>query len=176
MDRGQLPPPVSMRSTGRPWGPIAARLGDLTLHWAVVIAALFLAFIKMAIIYQDDKIAAARRWVPVLIAIMAGACRPSLSIKALKALIDISLAQALMIGAGTAILSWAVARPVIAWQSPGPRKPEPVPAQTLGIPLICFRRRFLSFAHGANDVANAGRTLGRDLFHNRRIWRCGRPR
>ena len=32
-----------------------------------VIAALFLAFIKVRIIYQDDKIAAARRWVPALV-------------------------------------------------------------------------------------------------------------
>jgi PiT family inorganic phosphate transporter len=31
-----------------------------------IIAASFLAFIKAKIIYQDDKIAAARRWVPVL--------------------------------------------------------------------------------------------------------------
>ncbi|NBR91235.1 MAG: anion permease, partial [Rhodobacteraceae bacterium] len=36
-----------------------------------IIAAAFLAFIKAKVIYADDKIAAARRWVPVLIAIMA---------------------------------------------------------------------------------------------------------
>ena len=40
-----------------------------------LVAAVFLAFIKATIIYQDDKIAAARRWVPVLIAIMGGRLR-----------------------------------------------------------------------------------------------------
>ncbi|MGK2923930.1 MAG: inorganic phosphate transporter, partial [Methyloceanibacter sp.] len=36
-----------------------------------VIAAGALAFIKVNLIYQEDKIAAARRWVPVLVALMA---------------------------------------------------------------------------------------------------------
>ncbi|MBL4720213.1 MAG: anion permease, partial [Alphaproteobacteria bacterium] len=38
-----------------------------------IIAALFLGFIKYAILYKEDKIGAAKRWVPVLIAIMATA-------------------------------------------------------------------------------------------------------
>ena len=54
-------------------------MGAIATSWVIspllggVIAAVFLAFIKNFIIYMDDKIAAARRWVPVLIAIMAGA-------------------------------------------------------------------------------------------------------
>ncbi|MBC7282947.1 inorganic phosphate transporter [Hoeflea sp.] len=138
------------------WGT----MGGIAASWLIspfmggVIAALFLAFIKMAIIYQDDKIAAARRWVPVLIAIMAGAFAAYLSIKGLKALVDISLTQALMIGAGTAILSWAVARPVIAWQSQGLENRNQSLRKLFGIPLICSAA-LLSFAHGANDVANA---------------------
>ena len=54
-------------------------MGAIAASWVIspllggVIAAVFLAFIKNFIIYLDDKIAAARRWVPVLIAIMAGA-------------------------------------------------------------------------------------------------------
>jgi PiT family inorganic phosphate transporter len=38
-----------------------------------VIAALFLWFIKNRIVYRDDKISAARVWVPVLVGIMGGA-------------------------------------------------------------------------------------------------------
>src|SRR5690606_33177103 len=51
-------------------------IGNIALSWVVspllggIVAALFLFFIKTTIIYQDDKITAARRWVPVLIAIM----------------------------------------------------------------------------------------------------------
>jgi hypothetical protein len=44
-----------------------------------VIGAAFLAFIKTAIIYQDDKIAAARRWVPLLLAIMIDVRLPPIS-------------------------------------------------------------------------------------------------
>ena len=49
-----------------------------------IIAAMFLAFIKINVIYQDDKIAAARRWVPVLIAIMAATFSSYLLIKGLR--------------------------------------------------------------------------------------------
>ena len=53
-------------------------MGKIAASWVIspvmggVIAALFLAFVKAKIIYQDDKIAGARRWVPVLVALMAG--------------------------------------------------------------------------------------------------------
>jgi PiT family inorganic phosphate transporter len=43
-----------------------------------------LALIKAKIIYQEDKIAAARRWVPILIGIMAAAFAAYLSLKGLK--------------------------------------------------------------------------------------------
>src|SRR5690606_15618759 len=84
-----------------------------------LIAAAFLAFIKTAIIYQDDKIAAARRWVPVLIAIMTGTFSAYLALKGVKAIVTIPLGTALLIGLSVAILSWIVARPVIARQSRG---------------------------------------------------------
>src|SRR5690606_22847935 len=54
-----------------------ATLGSIAASWVIspalggFVAILFLAFIKAAIIYQDDKIAAARLWVPLLIAVMA---------------------------------------------------------------------------------------------------------
>ncbi|HBA43418.1 MAG TPA: anion permease, partial [Alphaproteobacteria bacterium] len=51
-------------------------MGKIAASWVIspvlggLIAALFLAFIKSRIIYQEDKIAAAKKWVPVLVAIM----------------------------------------------------------------------------------------------------------
>ena len=42
------------------------------LVFAALVAALFLAFVKDRIVYRSDKIEAARKWVPLLIAIMAG--------------------------------------------------------------------------------------------------------
>ncbi len=68
------PRPASAWSTGRRWRAIAASWVISPLLGGIV-AAGFLAFIKINIIYQDDKIAAARRWVPVLVAVMAGSLR-----------------------------------------------------------------------------------------------------
>ncbi|MBL1406977.1 MAG: inorganic phosphate transporter, partial [Rhizobiales bacterium] len=80
-------------------------MGKIAASWVIspllggIIAAMFLAFIKEFIIYQDDKIAASKRWVPVLIAIMAAAFSAYLSVKGFKKIIKIDLSMALMIGA-----------------------------------------------------------------------------
>ncbi|WP_420410342.1 inorganic phosphate transporter [Hoeflea sp.] len=135
-------------------------MGSIAASWVIspflggLIAAGFLAFIKTAIIYQDDKIAAARRWVPVLIAIMTGAFAAYLSIKGLKALVSISIGMALAIGVIAALIGWLVSRPLIARQSEGLENRNQSLRKLFGIPLICSAA-LLSFAHGANDVANA---------------------
>ena len=49
-----------------------------------IVAALFLAFIKVNLIYQDDKIGAARRWVPALVALMAATFIGYLIVKGLS--------------------------------------------------------------------------------------------
>ncbi|MEQ8740785.1 MAG: anion permease, partial [Hoeflea sp.] len=135
-------------------------MGSIAASWVIspflggVIAAGFLAFIKTAIIYQDDKITAARRWVPVLIAIMTGAFAAYLSIKGLKALVSVSIGMALGVGVVAAFVAWLVSRPLIARQSQGLENRNQSLRKLFGIPLICSAA-LLSFAHGANDVANA---------------------
>ncbi|WP_317054558.1 inorganic phosphate transporter [Roseovarius rhodophyticola] len=119
-----------------------------------VIAALFLALIKSRIIYQDDKIAAARKWVPVLVGIMAGAFATYLALKGLKKVIKIDLPTALLIGAVVGGIVWAVMMPVIRKQSQGLENRNKSLKVLFGIPLI-VSAALLSFAHGANDVANA---------------------
>lgn len=119
-----------------------------------LIAALFLALIKGRIIYREDKIAAARTWVPVLVGIMAGAFSAYLALKGLKKIIKIDLPTALMIGAAIGILVWLVMIPVIRKQSQGLENRNKSLKILFGIPLI-VSAAFLSFAHGANDVANA---------------------
>ncbi|MEX0346403.1 MAG: inorganic phosphate transporter [Rhizobiaceae bacterium] len=119
-----------------------------------VIAALFLGFIKSFIIYQDDKIAAARRWVPVLIAIMAGAFAAYLAMKGLKKIIKLDGLAILLIGATVGIASWAVTHPLIGKQAEGLENRNQSLRQLFHLPLICSAA-LLSFAHGANDVANA---------------------
>jgi inorganic phosphate transporter, PiT family len=135
-------------------------MGQIAASWVIspllggIIAAGFLAFIKTAIIYQDDKIAAARRWVPLLVAVMVGALSTYLATKGLKHLIEINLATASMIGVGMTVLTWLVARPLIKRQSRGMENRNKALRELFKLPLI-FSAALLSFAHGANDVANA---------------------
>jgi PiT family inorganic phosphate transporter len=135
-------------------------MGAIAASWVIspvlggVIGALFLAFIKINIIYQDDKIAAARRWVPVLLAVMAAAFSAYLAMKGLKKVIKLDGMSILFIGAAFGVLTWVVTRPVIRRQSEGMENRNQSVRRLFHVPLICSAA-LLSFAHGANDVANA---------------------
>ena len=119
-----------------------------------LIAAGFLWFIKARIVYRDDKIAAARVWVPVLVGVMAGAFAAYLAMKGLKHLIKIDLSRALLIGLAGGIVTWLIMIPVTRRQSRGLENRNKSLKVLFGIPLI-VSAALLSFAHGANDVANA---------------------
>jgi PiT family inorganic phosphate transporter len=138
-------------------------MASIAASWVIspvlggIIAASVLAFIKIFIIYREDKIAAARRWVPVLIALMAGAFGTYMSLKGLKHLPwfdHIGLSKALLIGLGVAIFAWIVTHPLIRRQSRDMPNRNQSLRQLFVWPLI-FSAALLSFAHGANDVANA---------------------
>ena len=135
-------------------------MGKIAASWVIspvlggVIAAAFLAFIKARIVYQEDKIAAAKRWVPVLIGIMAAAFGAYLSIKGLKRIIKIDLGTALLIGAAVGAVAYVVTAPLVAKQARGLENRTKSLKTLFGLPLI-FSAALLSFAHGANDVANA---------------------
>ena len=135
-------------------------MGKIAASWVIspvlggAIAALFLAFIKAKIIYQDDKIAAARRWVPVLVGIMAGAFGAYLALKGLKRVIKIDIGTVLMIGIAIGAVTYVITAPLIKKQSEGMENRNKSLKTLFGIPLV-FSAALLSFAHGANDVANA---------------------
>lgn len=119
-----------------------------------LIAALFLWLIKTRIIYRDDKIAAARTWVPVLIGIMAGVFVAYLAMKGLKKVLEIDLPSAALIGLIAGTLIWLIMIPIIRKQSRGLENRNKSLKVLFGIPLV-VSAGLLSFAHGANDVANA---------------------
>jgi PiT family inorganic phosphate transporter len=81
------------------------------------IAAAFLALIKSRVIYQEDKIAAAKKWVPILVGIMAGAFASYLALKGLKRIMKIDLPTALAIGLALGVAAWLVTIPLIRRQS-----------------------------------------------------------
>jgi PiT family inorganic phosphate transporter len=138
------------------WGTMS----KIAASWVIspvlggVIAAAFLWFIKTRIIYQDDKINAAKKWVPVLVGIMAGAFASYLALKGLKKVIKIDLPTAMSVGLFFGLIIWAVTKPIIAKQSVGMENRNKSLKKLFNIPLI-VSAALLSFAHGANDVANA---------------------
>ena len=135
-------------------------MGKIAASWVIspvlggVIAALFLAFIKINVIYQDDKIAAARRWVPALIAIMAAVFSCYLVMKGLKRVWKPDAFMVASIGVGVFLLAFALLKPWVRAQSEGLENRNESLRVLFHLPLICSAA-LLSFAHGANDVANA---------------------
>ena len=135
-------------------------MGAIAASWVIspllggAVAALFLALIKSKIIYQEDKIAAARRWVPALIGVMAGTFATYLALKGLKRVIDIDLGTALIVGAVCGLLFYVVTVPLIRRKSEGMENRNKSIKTLFGLPLV-ISAALLSFAHGANDVANA---------------------
>ena len=101
-----------------------------------------------------QPIAAARVWVPILVGIMAGAFTAYLAMKGLKQLVEISMRAALLLGLLAGICSWLLMIPVTRRQSEGLENRNKSLKVLFGIPLVASAA-LLSFAHGANDVANA---------------------
>ena len=135
-------------------------MGAIAASWVISpilgggIAALFLWFIKSSIIYQDDKIAAARKWVPLLVSIMLAAFTCYLVMKGLKKLWAPDAYTVALLGAAVFIAANLLLRPIIRKQSEGMENRNQSLRKLFHIPLI-FSAMLLSFAHGANDVANA---------------------
>jgi len=119
-----------------------------------LIAALFLAFIKINIIYREDKIAAARRWVPVLVSLMASVFSCYLIMKGLKKVWKPELPVLLLVGCVIFVVGIYVLRPWVKNMSKGMENRNQSLRKLFHLPLI-FSAALLSFAHGANDVANA---------------------
>jgi len=138
------------------WNTMAA----IAASWVIspvlggIIAASFLAFIKINLIYKEDKIAAANRWIPMLVAIMASAFACYLSIKGLRRVWKPELEIVALIGIITFAAVWLIMNPLIKRQSDGMENRNRSLRTLFKIPLICSAA-LLSFAHGANDVANA---------------------
>ncbi len=138
------------------WG----ELSKIAASWVIspvlggVIAAAFLYLIKRTITYQADMLAAARRWVPVLQAVMAWAFTTYLIMKGLSHVWKVDFTTAALIGLAFAALTYLVMRLRLAAVAPSLSNDKSGVNSLFVLPLI-FSAALLSFAHGANDVANA---------------------
>jgi len=138
------------------WG----KMGQIAASWVIspvlggVIAAAFLYLIKRTITYQQDMTAAAQRMVPLLVALMAWAFSTYLIIKGLTRLWKVDFGTAALLGLGLAAAVYVLVRPQIHKAAARLPAGKASVNRLFTLPLI-FAAALLSFAHGANDVANA---------------------
>jgi PiT family inorganic phosphate transporter len=152
------------------WGT----MGKIVASWVIspvlggVIAAGFLYTIKKTILSKEDMRSAAKRVVPILIAIMTAAFVTYLTLKGLKHIWQeiahnftflpqtkkppFSVASVFGLIGGVIAYLWL--RPRIARKVEHADNTRKAINGLFAVPLV-FSAALLSFAHGANDVANA---------------------
>ena len=138
------------------WGVV----GQIAASWVIspflggVIAAGFLYLIKRTITYQADLLVAAKRMAPIFIAVMGWAFTTYLALKGLNRIILIGFMMASVLGLVVAAAVWALMHRHAERVAPRLTNDKDGVNALFTVPLI-FAAALLSFAHGANDVANA---------------------
>ncbi len=151
-----------------------ATMGKIAMSWVIspvlggIIAAIFLFSIKKTIVFKEDKISASKAWVPVFVALMSWAFVTYLVLKGLKKvwphILEIftflpeskkpTFAVAAMLGLAVAVVVYFILKVRVAQSASKIKNDRDGVNSLFTIPLI-FSAALLSFAHGANDVANA---------------------
>ncbi len=137
-----------------------SQMGMIAASWVIspvlggVIAAMFLYLIKRTITYKSDMNEAAKSMVPLLVSLMAWAFSTYLILKGLKKLIKLDFMSALGIGLIIAAIIYVLVKPLIKRKADRLGNDKFSVNSLFTMPLI-FAAALLSFAHGANDVANA---------------------
>ena len=119
-----------------------------------VIAGGFLYVFKRTVTYKPGVLAAARVVVPRLVALMAWAFVTYLMLKGVKQIVHVNFVVAALIGLGAAIAVFFITKPYVGRACARLPDNKEGANELFTIPLI-FAAALLSFAHGANDVANA---------------------
>jgi len=152
------------------WGT----MGKIAASWVIspvlggLIAAGFLYIIKSQILYKDDRLSAAKKIVPILVSVMAWAFLTYLTLKGFKHIwkdvLDVlpflpetkkpTIGVAASFGLIGAIVTYVLVKPRISSKIENLDNDRTAINTLFTIPLI-FAAAMLSFAHGANDVANA---------------------
>ncbi len=138
------------------WGTI----GAIVASWVIspvmggVIAIAFLYLIKRTITYQRDMTAAASRVVPILLGFMAWAFITYMLMKGLGQLVKMQAGAAFAWGGAAAFVVYLVIARPVAKRALRQRNGKDGVNELFTWPLLCAAA-LLSFAHGANDVANA---------------------
>ncbi|MDX1799585.1 MAG: inorganic phosphate transporter [Marinobacter sp.] len=135
-------------------------MGAIVASWVIspvlggLFAAVFLYLIKRSVLYRDDLVAAARTMVPLVVSVMAWAFGTYLMIKGVKKIIKVDFLQASLVGLVFAVAVFALMKVIVNRRSATMKNNADGVNALFTWPLI-FAAALLSFAHGANDVANA---------------------
>ncbi|HNW67021.1 MAG TPA: inorganic phosphate transporter, partial [Aliarcobacter cryaerophilus] len=138
------------------WGSLA----EIASSWIIspllggIVAAGFLYFIKKQIVYKENMLEQAQKFVPILIAIMTWAFTTYLILKGLKQLINIGFYSASGISILFAIVAYYLTKKSIE-KNLSNLTNDRSSVNKLFTPALIFGAALLSFAHGANDVSNA---------------------
>lgn len=133
-------------------------IGVIAISWTLspllggILAAGLHTLIRRLITRRADKIAAAQRWVPVLIAAMAGTF--AIYLATVTEALSLEGPPVMIVGAACALAGWLVSAPWVQRRSLKLENRKKQVARLFRPPLIAAAA-LLSFAHGANDVANA---------------------
>ncbi|MEX0300676.1 MAG: inorganic phosphate transporter, partial [Kordiimonas sp.] len=120
------------------WGT----LGTLAVSWLIspvlggVIAAALVYFVTHKILFQEDKLEAARTWVPVLVGVMAGAFSMYLAMKGLDESWKPDVALVWLIAAGGFAVTWTITKPFVAKATVGLENRKGSVAKLFTIPLV----------------------------------------
>lgn len=135
-------------------------IGTIVLSWVIspvfggLLASVLLAVAHITILDKSDKLSAAKRWVPVFVGLMTGVFAMYLATKGLKRIWAPGLPLVLALGLVAGLAAYAVSLPWIGRRVPGLENRTKHVSGLFRLPLI-MATGLLSFAHGANDVANA---------------------
>jgi len=135
-------------------------IGQIIASWVIspvmgwVIAAFFLWSIDKTIIHQNSRHDAAQKWVPIYIAIMVWSFVGYLMMKGLGQLISVDIKTALAFWLWFWVVTYIWVKKILVKFSGFFKNSKKSINKLFNIPLV-FSACLLSFAHGANDVANA---------------------
>ncbi|PAF54232.1 inorganic phosphate transporter [Helicobacter sp. 13S00482-2] len=138
------------------WGVLGGIVGSWIISpvMGAFFAMILLMFIKKTITYKQNKKLAAKKVVPILIFLMTWTFVLYLIIKGLKKIIPIDFPLALVLSFLIALIVYFITKPLVYKKADSIENTKEEINALFSIPLI-FSAALLSFAHGANDVANA---------------------
>lgn len=135
-------------------------MGAIVASWVIspvaggLIAAGLLYVLERKVLWKPDPVLAAQRYLPYLLGLMAWTFTTYLALKGVQNVVTVSTPVAFLLGLVAGAVTAVVTRPRIARRAPSLSRSRSGVNELFTMPLI-FAAALLSFAHGANDVANA---------------------